>query len=106
MMDWEWRAILGRYGQEVALCSQGAEQITVRAFIQPVLEKKEEQVVPGPLGRRREERFLYLGPADMPLTAGVSRVERGGQTYEVQTAHLVGESHWWAVLRPCERGAS
>lgn len=106
MMDREWRAILARYGQE-AVVYDGEETpgVHVRAFLQPVLEKSREQEVPSPLGLRREDRFLYLGPADMALTVGISRVEVQGQVYEVQSAHLVGESHWWAVLRPRDKEA-
>lgn len=102
MMDREWRAILAKYGQKVAVCD-GAGRVNVRAFLQPVREKGAEQEVPSPLGLRREDRFLYLGPVGMPLTAGVSRVEHGGRTYLVQAAQLVGESHWWAVLRPRDK---
>jgi hypothetical protein len=105
MMDRAWRAILARYGQEVTVRGEKGEMgQTVRAFLQPVLEKDEVQTVPSPLGLRREDRFLYLGPADVPLTARESLVEWQGQTLEVQSAHPVGTDragHWWAVLRPC-----
>jgi len=104
MMDREWRAILAKYGQSVSVFD-GEKSVHVRAFFQPVLEKSREQEVPSPLGLRREDRFLYLGPADMALTVGISRVEVQGQVYEVQSAHLVGESHWWAVLRPRDKEA-
>lgn len=104
MMDREWRAILAKYGQSVSVFD-GEKSVRVRAFLQPVLEKGREQEVPSPLGLRREDRFLYLGPVDAPLTAGVSRVEGQGQAYEVQSAHLVGESHWWALLRPRDKEA-
>lgn len=106
MMDREWRAILARYGQEtVVYDGEKTPGVRVRAFLQPVLEKSREQEVSSPLGLRREDRFLYLGPVDAPLTAGVSRVEGRGQAYEVQSAHMVGESHWWAVLRPRDKEA-
>lgn len=98
MMDREWSAILNRFGQTV-----GVDGREVKAFLQPVLEKGEGQVRPSPLGLRREDRLLYLGPADVPLQAGVSRVEANGRDYVVQSAHPVGTAvphHWWAVLRP------
>ena len=107
MMDREWSAILARYGQKVIIRrSREGEGLERRAFLQPVLEKGAEQSVPSPLGRRREDRFLYLGPADIPLTEGLSPVAWQGQEYEVQSAHPVGAGkahHWWAVLRPRDK---
>lgn len=109
MMGREWKAILARYGQSVTVYPDPAgEGTALRAFLQPVLERGEGQLTPSPLGLRREDRFLYLGPADIPLTAGVSRVSWEGQDYEVQSAHPVGAktaSHWWAVLRPRDKEA-
>lgn len=102
-MDGEWQAILARYGQSVTVSpSPEEESVTLRAMLQPMLERG-EQIAPSPLGGRREDRFLYLGPRDTPLRAGESLVECGGTTYRVQAAHLVGEHHWWAVLRPCDK---
>ena len=107
MMDREWRGILAKYGQDVTVCQNREEAgVVLRAFLQPVLEKKTPQTLPTPLGRRREDRFLYLGPPDTPLTAGLSLVRWMGQDYEVQSAHPVGTrsvSHWWAVLRPRDK---
>ena len=101
MMDGEWRAILARWGQDVTLYSPGDQEgIRLRAMIQPVLERTEEQSVPSPLGRRREDRFLYLGPRETALRAGESRVVCREREFQVQAAHLVGNSHWWALLRP------
>lgn len=97
MMDREWRAILTRYGQRVTV--DGAVH---QAFLQPVLDKREGQECPSPLGLRRDDRFLYLGPADVPLKAGVSMVTVDGQDYVVQTAHPIGgrtPHHWWGILR-------
>jgi hypothetical protein len=106
MMDRAWRGILAQYGQEVTVYADGqAGGQRLRAFLQPILERQEAQDTPSPLGLRREERFLYLGPANVPLTARKSGVTWGQQDYEVQTARPVGESHWWAVLRPREREA-
>ena len=109
MMEREWDGILKRYGQAVTVYpARDDEGVLRRAFLQPVLERGEGQQVPSPLGLRREDRFLYLGPADLPLTAGVSRVEWKGQDYEVQSAHPVGgatTNHWWAILRPRDKEA-
>ena len=62
-----------------------------------------EQQVPSPLGMRREDRFLYLGPKEAALQAGESQVVCQDGTYEVQSAHLVGDHHWWAILRPRDK---
>lgn len=63
---------------------------------------------PQPLGLRREDRFLYLGKPEEPLTPGCW-VEWNGTGYEVQTAHPIQAggrtSHVWAVLRPRDREA-
>lgn len=109
MMDREWNAILKRYGQSVTVYpDEQAQGLRRKAFLQPVLDRGEGQQIPSPLGLRREDRFLYLGPADLPLAAGVSRVEWKQQVYEVQSAHSVGGdsvNHWWAVLRPADQEA-
>ena len=110
MMDREWRAILNRYGHQVlAYPEAGAEAVPVRAFLQPVREKGEEQRGPSPLGLRRDDRFLYLGPPGAALTARASLVEWDGWTFEVQAAQAVdgggSPHHWWAVLRPRDREA-
>jgi len=106
MMDREWSAILRRYGQPVTVYEGEQAGVSLRAFLQPVLERGKEQEVPTPLGLRREDRYLYLGPRDVTLTAGTSRVEWKGQRFEVQSARPVGGGqahHWWAVLRPCDK---
>ena len=109
MMDREWAAILKRYGQSVTVYTgKDTQGLQRKAFLQPVLERGEGQQIPSPLGLRREDQFLYLGPADLPLTAGISRVEWKEQAYEVQSAHPVGGeriNHWWAILRPADKEA-
>lgn len=105
MTDRAWKSILSRYGQEVILRpAGGGEERALRAFLQPVLQKSEDQQVPSPLGFRREDRFLYLGPADVPLKDG-DEVEWRGRCYAVQSAHPVGPEtggHFWALLRPVD----
>ena len=107
MMDRAWQAILDRYGQSVKLLAPEDQTGTaVRAFLQPVRERGEEQLAPSPLGLRREERLLYLGPAGVPLSPRSTRVVCEKRTYEVQAAHPVGAGplcHWWAVLRPLDK---
>lgn len=101
-MKREWRAILGRYGQEVRLQSPGQEDVAVKAFIQPVLDK-ESQFVPSPLGLRREERAVYLGPGDAPLHPGETVVRTQTAAYEVRSARVIdGGHHVWAMLQKME----
>lgn len=104
--------ILRRYGQEAVLCA-GPEDPgrPVRAMIQPIRaeRREEEQMLPTPMGRRREDRSLYLGQADVPVEAG-EVVRWRGTRFAVQTAQPIylGQalSHWWAVLVPMgEEGA-
>ena len=104
MMEREWEALLARYGQQVVL-HQGEQSAAGRAFLQPIRETGREQQVPGPLGLRREDRFLYLGAPDRPL-APADWVEWNGAAYTVQSAHPVylGRTALYtlAVLRPRE----
>lgn len=97
-------AILRRYGQPVFL-EGAAGKREGRAFVQPILERggAQTQQVPTPLGRRRADRFLYLGAPDVSVACG-DRVECMGSHYRVSCAQMIriGEktSHWWAMLRP------
>ena len=101
MMEWEWQGILSRYGQQV-LVRRGEEQVSLRAFLQPVLEKSTPQQEPTPLGLGSREKFLYLGPPEQPLDLDTFVTCRGRE-YRVQNAHRVGDGvcpYWWAVLYP------
>ena len=102
-MDRQWEDILRRYGVEVQVCT-GGECRRVKAFLQPVLDR-EEQLVPTPLGLRREERVLYLGPVGVALTPMESIVNRDGANYEVRSTRNVGNHHIWAILQRKEGGA-
>lgn len=100
-MQREWDGILEKFGQAVTL-RKGEEEIPLRAFIQPALDRGRDQQAPAPLGLGRQDRFLYLGPAGHPLDLD-TLVEWKGKDYRVQSAHLVGEGvcpHWWAMLYP------
>ena len=98
-------AVLRRYGQPVERTNAAGETAAGRAFVQPLAERGSGalQVRPTPIGTRRGDRFLYLGEAGLPLTAG-DYVECRGGRYRVSCAHpiQVGEdlSHWWGLLRP------
>ena len=90
-----WRAILARYGQDVIVFPKsGDEGAETRAFVQPLAERGEDQRVPSPLGLRREDKFLYLGPGTVPLEEG-GRVDLGQERYMVQAAHSIGPGLFW-----------
>lgn len=103
MLEGTFLRLLDRYGQAVRVERKG-ETADGRAFLQPVLERREDwvQVLPTPLGLERKDRFLYLGEPGLGLEAG-DRVVCRGERYRVQAAQPVriGErvSHWWGVLR-------
>ena len=96
-MDRQWEDILRRYGVEVQVRTGGACR-RVKAFLQPVLDR-EEQLVPTPLGLRREERVLYLGSVQVRLSPRKSTVRWGGADYEVCSTRNVEGHHVWAVLQ-------
>lgn len=98
MMHREWAAILARYGRTVTVTREG-ECVETKAFVQPVLDKG-DQLVPSALGLRWEERWLYLGAADLPLYPRESIVTWDGADYEVCSARSVGDGHHvWAILQ-------
>jgi hypothetical protein len=102
MMKREWKAILGRYGRMVAVCTPGRKEEHVKVFLQPVLDK-DTQIQPSPLGLRREERMLYLGPGEVELLPGESVVQDGQCRYEVRSTRVVEDGHHvWAVLQRME----
>jgi len=99
--------VLRRYGQTVALCPEEGEERQVKAFLQPVLEEKRQEV-PTAAGRRDRGRFLYLAaPEGAPVGLGKGCIRMDGTRYSVRTARpvRVGDeiSHWWAVLEVCGR---
>lgn len=107
MMDAAWAALLTKYGQRVVL-HQGDSIVDTRAFLQPIREKGQAQSLPSPLGWQREDRFLYLGDPNHPLSDHGDWVEFEGTGYTVISAHPVhvgnSVSHIWAVLRPKDTG--
>lgn len=107
MMDAAWAALLTKYGQRVVL-HQGDSTVDTHAFLQPIREKGQAQSLPSPLGWQREDRFLYLGDPNHPLSDHGDWVEFEGAGYAVVSAHPVyvgnSVSHIWAVLRPRDAG--
>ena len=106
-MDAAWTTLLAKYGQRVVL-HQGDNTVDARAFLQPIREKGQAQSLPSPLGWQREDRFLYLGDPNHPLSDHGDWVEFEGTGYTVISAHPVhvgnSVSHIWAVLRPKDTG--
>lgn len=102
----EWMEILRQYGTPVTVFDRReGEGSTGWALLQPVLDKNGPQLLPTPLGGRREDRFLYLGEPGLALEAGKGgRVECDLGTFSIQSAHPIwigtAVSHWQAVLRP------
>lgn len=102
MMKREWKAILKRYGRRVLVTTPGREELEVKAFLQPVLDR-DEQVKPSPMGLRRDERMLYLGPGEVELIPGETVVKEESCRYEVRSTRPVeGGHHVWAVLQRME----
>ena len=102
MVERDVAYILSQYGQNVRVYTPktpGGE--VVRALVQPMREKGTEQSVPSPLGRVKQDRFLYLGPSGTEMDE-TSRVEWNGECFRVRSAHSVrvggSVTHWWAVL--------
>jgi len=97
--------ILARYGQDVVLTDRDSgEERATRAFVQPVLKKREGLSAQAtPLGAVSLERWLYIGSGALALRPG-DGAACGGLRLRVQEARSVpwngGTLYWWAVLRP------
>lgn len=94
--------ILARYGQDVTVYTQEApEGIRTRAFFQPQRDKGTEQSVPSPLGWVKQDRFVYLGPAEIRVD-DTCRVKVDEEVFQAQAVQpiYVGDrlNHWWAVF--------
>lgn len=102
LMQGSFSRILSRHGQDMTVYTQATPQGTcVRAFFQPMHEKGTEQSVPSPLGRVKQDRFLYLGPPAPSLDES-SLVKVDSQVLQVQATHLIYAGaqpvYRWAVL--------
>ena len=94
--------ILTRWGQTVVWHTEEKE-ISCRAFLQPVLAKKEEPMwAVTPLGAADQRRWTYLGGGGVSLKTGM-RLTCQGMTFVVREAMPVyledGEPlYWWAAV--------
>lgn len=99
-----FQQLLDRYGQSLTLTrTETGESLAVRAFLQPLLkERQEPPVTPTPLGAVCDQRWLYLGSGDVPLSPG-DRVDWEALSLTVQEAQplYLGDSlvYYRAVLR-------
>lgn len=94
---------LERLGREVTLYTpQHPDGIGVRACFQPMRERGTAKAAPTPLGWVVQDKFTYIGPAQVRLEGGNCRLEADGVCYRMRTAQPVyagGElTHWWAVF--------
>ena len=110
-MTGSFRAVLERYGQAVELFYEGAaEAVPQRAFVRAISDRTDEQRLPTPLGRARQDRFLFLGSPDAALEnlGETGYILWNGGRYRARAAHpvYVGDAvnHWWALLEPLEEG--
>ena len=97
-------AIAARYGRPVVLFRQGEEVGQGQAVLRPVLDRQ-EQWLPSPLGRQRQELVLCLAQADLPFCPGEEEqtVQAGKAVYEVVSVRPVEAGteriYWHGVLR-------
>ena len=103
-MTGAWGRILEKYGQRVAVVRDGKETLC-RAFLQPVMERREDwfQSLPTPLGDARRDQWLYLGPPEVSLDGlGDGYVAGNRMKFDVRSAQRVciGDEavYWWALL--------
>ncbi|MBM6926228.1 hypothetical protein [Pseudoflavonifractor phocaeensis] len=101
-----WRSVLTKYGQNVTLHPEDGEEVTCKAFLQPLRETGSDwfQRLPTPLGMSRRDRWIYLGDPDHPLD---SLGEEGwigwrNQRFTLRSVQpvCVGEEtlYWWGLL--------
>lgn len=105
MKDWIGK-VLDRYGQIVTVW-QGADEISGRAFLQPVTERAEQvpEAFPG-IGWLDGRLWLYLGQAevgtdDLLLWNGMEFRVRSSRPYYIGEKPL----YWWAALERAREAA-
>lgn len=83
-------AILTGYGSTVTILYEDDTQVTVRAFLQPVSAKgwQNMQAAVKNLGEIAPGQFVYIGPAEKPLSDR-DRLLCAGQRYQVRRAEVL-----------------
>ena len=99
----QFERVLARYGQRVLLTRADGGERAVRAFVQPVLKRREDlPVTATPLGAVSGGRWLYIGSGRQPVAPG-DQVDCGGLRLVVQEARAVcwedKPCYYWAMLR-------
>lgn len=93
--------ILHNYGIPAVVTHEGAD-VTVRIFFQPSASKSWDSMNPivGPLGQLPGGQYLYIGPAEQPITQG-DRVEVDGGGYILRRCEAYRDSngpvYWWGL---------
>lgn len=105
MTDWV-RGILERYGQTVTVHTE-TEEISVRAFLQPVAEKTERASdTVTELGTVDTRLWLYLGQKAVQPD---ERIAWNGMTFQVRSSrpYYVNQVplYWWAALEEAKEAA-
>ena len=103
MMRKDIERALEQFGRSVTLyTAQYPEGVAVNACFQPVRERGTAKAAPTPLGWVVQDKFTYIGPAQVRLDGGNCRLEADGVRYRMRTAQPVyvgGRlTHWWAVF--------
>ena len=91
--------VLKRWGRSVVVHT-GTQRRVCKAFFQPMKADGTQQSVPSALGQVMQDRFLYLGAADVPLDTN-ARVEVNGERLRVEQANPVflgQEIHHWRAI--------
>ncbi len=92
-----------RYGCKINVLS-GEDSVSSRAFIEP-LRYKNKVYVGGEyhyLGKRRSEKYLYIGPPDLKLEENTSVIEMQSKKYIVKRCEIYYVNdrpvYVWAIL--------
>jgi len=104
--------LANKYGQPVTWHrDENAAGETCFAFLQPIVYKNRQYLSrrPTPVGRTEPGRYMYYGPADLPLEGEDGWLTLGEQEYAVcqweQVMDGAEVSHIQAVLRKREEAA-
>ena len=99
--------ILHNYGIPAVVTHEGAD-VTVRIFFQPSASKSWDSMNPivGPLGQLPGGQYLYIGPAEQPISQG-DQVDVNGESFIMRRVETYldhsGPIYRWAL---CARKGS